>query len=267
MCKYQKKHKRYEVIIKFKDNKEKVYITDVDDTDYKKMVKEYNNAKNKFKNNKQLSSVCLLGIKFDNTKTVMANKEYNIDTQDNTLNIKTVNIIDEVSKVMKILKEKEKHHKFMAMIKDKQRDMILHNIEQLGKLKENNMIDFETYEKYSKRYYKNLEVVCIERRFHKEECIALVKITKEQSIDSLTVTQLSKLANKLHKSDKSKKALNIRSYEDLKSIGVYQEEKYDNNDDSRRLIYELKDKYNFVYDDKYNKVIYAYNNCKQEYDF
>lgn len=265
---YERKYEKYNVKVIFQSKSEHYFNKDKDITNYKEMMEQYRIVRDKHKTNRHVARIEFIGVNAEGETEVIFSKEMNnnklkkeevsndVNNHKDLISKNTSELVKSIMDIMSVLKQKYNYHNNLSKIKDKQQDIVLHNIENLKYAKINNDVTVNEYNKKRKCFYNDLEKIRSERRFHKSESAALRKLLNRKSVNDLTVVQLKQALNNFHIDNKPRA---IADRKTLALTGIYNEARYTNEKEKVKLYDSLRTKYTNVYVDEFHNVIYAYN--------
>lgn len=240
-----RKYQKYAIRVEYLNgDQENINLMGIRTDNYNKMLSVYHGIKERYADKVKTIDFC--GVCEDGTMGVMWKKEIKQETGRTELNEDVVTVCNRIANDLRLVKEKYFHHSSMLSVLDKKEDIILHEIETSKKL--GNLKKIELYDR--------LGEVRKARRFHKEQ----LKIIKElqgntYSSNNINMTHLSNVFSL--KSGSSEYEFNMKIAD---KQNQYHEEILKNKELQEA---KLRKRFENVYTDEANRVIYAYNKCKK----
>lgn len=238
-----RKYERYEVKVQYRDGSvESIKYNGVNTSDYKDMIKVYNDAKETHENDGKAESISFIGISNTGELNVFWQKKIEIKYKDE-LNIDCRDIVSNIQNEINLLQNQLYHHKNMLKIYEKKEDTLLHMIE----ANRNNEYCSEKDEmSFKLRMFDAIEDVRSMRRYSKDQIADLGNI-----INELKTLNLEPFI-------RNRKIKNITSdeYKNNTELDVY----YKNEQEKNIIVEKYKNKYDKYMIDESSGLIYFYNN-------
>jgi hypothetical protein len=235
-----KKYSSYNVKITYTNgDTEDITLKGINTSDYKEMIKVYNDVKEDHKNDSCI--IDFVGVNDSGELGILFTKEINTKTTDvDKIKMKTKDIVSNIEDLLKILKLKKEYHRKSQGLCDKEEDKLLHDIQfykgdDLGKIK----------------LFDKIQELRLERMDEKNE---LRFLSLFPSLDD-TLKGIYEMTKKI---DKIESGVGY-SEETIKDYDIIREVTYKNDKERISLMSQLKPKYEKTVVDEANKKITFYN--------
>ena len=161
-----RKYERYEVKVQYRDGSvESIKYNGVNTSDYKDMIKVYNDTKEIHENDGKVESISFIGISNTGELNVFWQKKIDVKYKEE-LNIDCRAIVKNIYEEIDLLNQQLKHHKNLIGIFNKKEDTLLHMIENS---KNNKYKSEDDAVKFKIRIFDELENLRDLRRYSKDQ--------------------------------------------------------------------------------------------------
>jgi hypothetical protein len=247
----ERKYQKYKINVQYLNGDiEDINMAGINTSSYSKMLEVYHRIKNTYAD--KVKIINFIGIDQEGNMHIKFTKEIKHKGRDD-LKQDINEILDNISKEILLIKEKNFYHHGLIDALNKKEDLKLHELESLDKVKFNNEADED---KEILRIGKELKNIRIERRWHKDQ-FSLISKLGEQRIgnESVNFTHLSNVF-KPRLSKQVIKPLNMKVAEELK---LYKEEPIK---DKEKQVNNLQKYFEKVIVDEADNRLIAYNKAK-----
>jgi len=246
-----KRYEKYKITVKYINGDiEDINLMGINTSNHSAMLKVYHRIKSTYAD--KVKTIDFVGVSKDGSMNVMWTKEIkptgNIELKED-INV----IMDNISKQMQLIKNKNFYHYDLINVLNKKEDIKLHELEGIKEIKYMNELDRD---KLRLKIAKEIEEMRLDRRWHKDQLEMINKLAEcKIGNEVLNFTHLSNVFKiKSHKPEM--KPLNMKIAEELK---LYKEEVIKDKD---KQIEKLKKSYDKVIIDPVENKIICYNKAK-----
>lgn len=218
----------------------------VDCTSYKQMISFYKECKKRNENNS--CTIDFIGVTATGEENIMFSKTYCQEVnQDKELLRSTDSIVGEIKHLLGLLDRKKDYHNEMQSVLDKRQDVVLHNVEECGKLTDKEKL----------KLLNSLEIIRKDRRFNKNE---LKKIRVVYKI--VDIEKINELFDKII-IPIDEKEYTFLDEKQLEEKEIIKEIKFNSDKDRIHKMKQVQGKFNKIKVDSVNKKIICYNNSRK----
>lgn len=238
-----RKYEKYEVKVEYRDGSiEFIKYNGVNTSNYKDMIKVYNNTKETYENDGNVESISFIGISNTGELNVFWQKRVDIKYKEE-LNIDCRDIVSNIQNEINLLQSQLYHHKSMIKIYEKKEDTLLHMIE----FNRNNKYCSEEDEiNFKLKMFDAIENVRSMRRYSKDQIADLNNIIyKFKELDLASFVKHRRIKN-----------ITSDEYKNNTELDMY----YKNEQEKINVIEEYKNEYDKYIIDESCGLIYFYNN-------